>query len=89
MFLTVVGVIAVGRLGHDQTLDDVRESSAARTSAEQLATSTFPAVFDPRELRVAHVDGDVRPRTDAQRSCASGRTDLEQVVDREDVTPAD
>ncbi len=34
------------------------------------------------------VDGDVRPRIDAQRSCASGRTDLEQVVDREDVTPA-
>ncbi len=37
---------------------------------------------------MADVDGDVRPRIDAQRSCAARRAHLEQVVDREDVTPA-
>ncbi len=34
------------------------------------------------------VDGDVGPRIDAQRSCAARRADGEQVVDRENVTPA-
>ena len=37
---------------------------------------------------MADVDGEVRPRIDAQRRCAAGRADLEQVVDREDVASA-